>query len=178
MTEEARQRYLRGMTVMAIRERRPWKAALLCAGLLLAISLPACSSSGSGADAGPAMQGATTAYGASSPEEAVRSFLDAAQVQEYGRMRRLFGTQDGPAENEWGIQEVEQRMVVLSGMLLHQAYSLRPLELGYMREDQRGFVATIIGTRYGNANVPITVVLADGRWYVEQLGVDSLVGEG
>ena len=93
-------------------------------------------------------------------------------------MRRLFGTANGPAEDEWGVQEVEQRMVVLSGMLLHQSYSLRPLELGYMREDQRGFVATIIGTRYGNANVPITVVLSAGRWYVEQLGVDSLVGEG
>ena len=56
--------------------------------------------------------------------------------------------------------------------------SVLSAELGYMREDQRGFVATIIGTRYGNANVPITVDLAGGRWYVEQLGVDSLGGEG
>lgn len=93
-------------------------------------------------------------------------------------MRRLFGTKDGPAEDAWGVQEVEQRMVVLSGMLLHQSYSLRPLELGYIREDQKGFVATIIGTRYGNVNVPITAVRTlSGRWFVEQLGVDSLTGE-
>jgi hypothetical protein len=153
-------------------------AALVLAGQTLAISLPGCASSKSRAGTTPSGQSASTVYGASSAEEAVRSFLDAAQAQQYGQMRRLFGTNGGPAENEWGVQEVEQRMVVLSGMLLHQAYSLRPLELGYMREDQRGFVATIIGTRYGNANVPFTVVLADGRWYVEQLGVDSLVGEG
>jgi hypothetical protein len=146
-------------------------AALVLAGQTLAISLPGCASSKSRAGTTPSGQSASTVYGASSAEEAVRSFLDAAQAQQYGQMRRLFGTNGGPAENEWGVQEVEQRMVVLSGMLLHQAYSLRPLEL-------RGFVATIIGTRYGNANVPFTVVLADGRWYVEQLGVDSLVGEG
>ena len=153
-------------------------AALVLAGPTLAISLPGCASSKSGPGAIPSGQTASTLYGAPSAEEAVRSFLDAAQAQQYGQMRRLFGTNGGPAENEWGVQQVEQRMVVLSGMLLHQAYSLRTLELGYLREDQRGFVATIIGTRYGNANIPITVVLADGRWYVEQLGMDSLVGEG
>jgi hypothetical protein len=166
------------MTVIGIGGRILWLATLVVAGPTLAVSLPGCASSKSSGNATPSGQSASTVYGASSAEEAVRSFLDAAQAQEYGRMRRLFGTNGGPAENEWGVQEVEQRMVVLSGMLLHQSYSLRPLELGYMREDQRGFVATIIGTRYGNANVPFTVVLADGRWYVEQLGVDSLVGEG
>lgn len=177
MTSEARRRYLRGMTVIGIEGRKLWLAALVLAGPTLAISLPGCASKSS-AGTTPSGQSASTVYGASSAEEAVRSFLDAAQAQEYSRMRRLFGTNGGPAENAWGVQEVEQRMVVLSGMLLHQAYSLRPLELGYLREDQRGFVATIIGTRYGNANIPITVVLADGRWYVEQLGVSSLVGEG
>ncbi len=166
------------MTVIGIGGRKLWLAALILAGPSLAISLPGCASSKSSAGTPPTGQTSSAVYGAASAEEAVRSFLDAAQAQDYGRMRRVFGTNGGPAENQWGVQEVEQRMVVLSGMLLHQAYSLRPLELGYMREDQRGFVATIIGTRYGNANVPITVVVADGRWYVEQLGVDSLVGEG
>ena len=178
MTGDARRRYLRSMTAIGIGGRKLWLAALVLAGPTLAISLPGCASSKSDPDAIPSGQTASTVYGASSPEEAVRSFLDAAQAQQYGQMRRLFGTNGGPAENKWGVQQVEQRMVVLSGMLLHQAYSLRTLELGYLRMDQRGFVATIIGTRYGNANVPITVVLADGRWYVEQLGVDSLVGEG
>jgi hypothetical protein len=166
------------MTVIGIGGRKLWLAALVLAGPTLAISLLGCASSKSSAGTIASGQTANTVYGASSPEEAVRSFLDAAQAQEFSRMRRLFGTDGGPAENEWGVQEVEQRMVVLSGMLLHQAYSLRPLELGYIREDQRGFVATIIGTRYGNANLPIIVVVSDGRWYVEQLGVDSLVGEG
>ena len=166
------------MTAIGIRGRKLLLAALVLAGPTLAISLPGCVSSKSSAGTIPSGQTASTLYGASSAEEAVRSFLDAAQAQQYGQMRRLFGTNGGPAENEWGVQQVEQRMVVLSGMLLHQAYSLRTLELGYLREDQRGFVATIIGTRYGNANIPITVVLADGRWYVEQLGMDSLVGDG
>lgn len=149
-------------------------------GGALAIALPSCASSASSGSTATGMQAAQSdsSFGAATAEAAVREFLDAAQAQEYSRMRRLFGTRDGPAEKQWGVQEVEQRMVVLSGMLLHQSYSLRPLDLGYMRDDQRGFVATILGTRYGNASVPITAVLAKGRWFVEQLGVDSLVGEG
>ncbi len=147
----------------------------LAAGLLLAVGLSGCSSKSSPA---PAAYTTANAYGAGTAEDAIRSFLDAAAAQEYSRMRRLFGTKDGPAEESWGVQEVEQRMVVLSGMLLHQSYSLRPLELGYIREDQKGFVATIIGTRYGNVNVPITAVRTmAGRWFVEQLGMDSLTGD-
>ncbi len=118
-------------------------------------------------------------YGAASAEDAVRRFLDAARQQEYSRMRKLFGTRDGPAERKWGVQDVEQRMVVLSGMLIHQSYSLRPLELGYIGENQRTFVARITGTRYGTVTLPITTIQAkSGRWFVEQLGVDSLTGAG
>jgi len=118
-------------------------------------------------------------YGAASAENAVRRFLDAAQEQEFSRMRELFGTREGPAERKWGVQDVEQRMIVLSGMLLHQSYSLRPLELGYLGENQRSFVAMIVGTRYGTVSLPITTIQAkSGRWFVEQLGVDSLTGGG
>jgi hypothetical protein len=157
------------------------------AGLLLAISCTLSAAGGCASSKQPAASrppgdeggaGGASAYGSATAEEAIREFLAAAQAQEYSRMRRLFGTKDGPAERRWGVQEVEQRMVVLSGMLLHESYTLRPLELGYLRDDQRGFVATIIGTRYGSASVPITTVFSNGRWYVEQLGVDSLVGEG
>lgn len=145
----------------------------------LALAIPGCASSTAGSGAAASQPaGGDPSFGAATAEAAVREFLDAAQAQEYSRMRRLFGTRNGPAEKQWGVQEVEQRMVVLSGLLLHQSYSLRPLELGYIRDDQRGFVATILGTRYGNANVPITVVVSNGRWFVEQLGVDSLAGEG
>lgn len=120
-----------------------------------------------------------TTYGAASAEDAVRRFLDAAQEQEYSRMRELFGTRDGPAERKWGVQDVEQRMVVLSGMLIHESYSLRPLELGYIEANQRSFVARITGTRYGTVTLPITATQAkSGRWFVEQLGVDSLTGGG
>ncbi len=118
-------------------------------------------------------------YGAASAEEAVRRFLGAAQEQEYSRMRELFGTRGGPAERKWGVKDVEQRMIVLSGMLVHQSYSLRPLELGYIGENQRSFVARITGTRYGTVTLPITTIQAkSGRWFVEQLGVDSLTGGG
>jgi len=65
-------------------------AALVLAGPTLAISLPGCASSTSNAGTTPSGQTASTVYGASGAEEAVRSFLDAAQALEYGQMRRLF----------------------------------------------------------------------------------------
>ena len=139
---------------------------------VLALAISGCASTG-----GEVLVDST--YGAASAEDAVRHFLDAAQEQEYNRMRELFGTRDGPAERDWGVQDVEQRMIVLSGMLLHESYSLRPLELGYLGESQRSFVAMITGTRYGTVSLPITTIQAkSGRWFVEQLGVDSLTGGG
>ena len=139
---------------------------------VLALALSGCASSGGELPV-------DSTYGAASAEDAVRLFLDAAQVQEYSRMRELFGTRDGPAERKWGVQDVEQRMIVLSGMLLHESYSLRPLELGYLGENQRSFVARITGTRYGTVTLPITMIQAkNGRWFVEQLGVESLTGGG
>ncbi len=139
---------------------------------LLALAFSECASTGGEVPV-------DSTYGAASAEDAVRRFLDAAQEQEYSRMRELFGTRDGPAERKWGVKDVEQRMIVLSGMLLHQSYSLRPLELGYIGENQRSFVARITGTRYGTVTLPITTIQAkSGRWFVEQLGVDSLTGGG
>ncbi len=139
---------------------------------LLALAFSGCASTGGKVPV-------DSTYGAASAEDAVRRFLDAAQEQEYSRMRQLFGTRDGPAERTWGVKDVEQRMIVLSGMLLHQSYSLRPLELGYIGENQRSFVARITGTRYGTVTLPITTIQAkSGRWFVEQLGVDSLTGGG
>ena len=115
-------------------------------------------------------------YGATSPEEAIQVFMEAVQAQEFSAMRRMFGTKDGPAEQKWGVQEVEQRMIVLSGLLEHDSYSVRPLDLGYLGGDEQAFVATILGTRQGNVTVPITAVRSrNGRWFVQQLGMDSLL---
>ncbi len=173
MTPVGTRSYLARMSArMGLLSRVRRRAIAGIAVPLLALAFSGCASTGGKVPV-------DSTYGAASAEDAVRRFLDAAQEQEYSRMRQLFGTRDGPAERKWGVKDVEQRMIVLSGMLLHQSYSLRPLELGYIGENQRSFVVRIIGTRYGTVTLPITTIQAkSGRWFVEQLGVDSLTGGG
>ena len=115
------------------------------------------------------------AYGAATPELAVRGFLDAAAARRYTEMAHLFGTTKGPAEKEFGVDEVEQRMIVLSRLLEHQAYTLREPELRVFGPDAHWFVANMVGTRKGNVDVPIVAARSSAdRWFVEQIDVGPL----
>lgn len=123
-------------------------------------------------------------YGSPTAEQAVRSFLDAARQRDYQTMGRQFGTREGPAEQELGVAEVEQRMVVLAGLLRHDGYELQRRNLSRFGQHRTGFVAEMTGTRRarrGNgdfvARLPIVAVSTDeGRWFVEQLEMDSFTG--
>ena len=116
-----------------------------------------------------------TTYGAQSADLAVRGFLDAAAGRRFTEMAHLFGTTDGPAEKEFGVDEVEQRMVVLSTLLEHQSYTLREPDLRVFGPDHRWFVADMIGTRKGDVEVPIvTARTSKDRWFVEQIDVGPL----
>ena len=76
-------------------------------------SLSSCASSGSGG--GRMVR--TRTPGAATSEMAVRSFLDAANSEDYSHMMNLFGTADGLAVDEFGVQDVEARMIFLSQLL-------------------------------------------------------------
>jgi hypothetical protein len=116
-----------------------------------------------------------TAYGAGSGDLAVRGFLNAAAGRRYTEMAHLFGTSDGPAEKEFGVDEVEQRMVVLSQLLQHASFTLREPELRVLGPDHQWFVADMVGTRKGSVEVPIVAVQSkDDRWFVEQIDVVPL----
>ncbi|MFQ5689718.1 MAG: hypothetical protein ACE5HQ_05550 [Gemmatimonadota bacterium] len=136
--------------------------------LLWGAILVGCASGG-----GPVTGG--EAYGAVSPEAAVHAFLDAAKISDYRGMARYFGTKDGPAVKKLGTQEVEQRMLVLSRLLRHTGYALRPS--GFTETGNRvRFLVSIAGTRNGNVTVPFVTVPSHGRWFVEQIVTDALTG--
>lgn len=114
-------------------------------------------------------------YGATSAELAVRGFLDAAAGHRYTEMAHLFGTSDGPAEKEFGVDEVEQRMVVLSKLLQHASFTLREPELRVFGPDHQWFVADMTGTRKGAVEVPIVTARTDqDRWFIEQIDLGPL----
>ena len=131
--------------------------------------------------AGCASSGGTTRenvrYGAATSEQAVAGFLDAANGRDYDRMGRLFGTKDGPAEAEFGIAETEQRMIVISSLLLHGSYTMSQQNLAGLGENRVRYVVTLSGTRKGTVAVPVvTAPDGEGNWFVEWLELDSLAG--
>lgn len=138
--------------------------------LTLAVFVAGCASSGGS-------ERANVRYGASTPEQALAGFLDAANVEDYDRMGRLFGTQDGPAEAEYGIAETEQRMIVISSLIRHQTYTLREQNLAGLGDDRVRYVVTMSGTRKGTVPVPVVLThTADGSWFVEWLELEAIAG--
>jgi len=143
-------------------------AAVLVAAVTLAAA--ACGGGGQGQ-----LTASPSEYGAPTAEQAVRTFLDAAGQEEYPVMGRVFGTRQGPAEARLGVTNVEQRMIVLSGLLQHDSYTVQPSTLTEPEPHRRRFNATITGTRQGEMTVPIFAVRSEsGRWCVERLDTAPL----
>lgn len=142
------------------------RGVLGAVAVLAALSTAAC---------GGSLSSSPASYGAPSSEQAIRTFLEALDRQDYPVMARQFGTREGPAEKKWGTEEVEQRMLVLSGLLEHDAYSLRRARLTESRADRRRFMVTLDGTRYGTVTLPVvTARSGSGRWFVERIDTSSL----
>lgn len=150
---------------------RAREAAALLLTVLVAGVLPAgCASGGGGS-----LHADDAAYGAPTAEAAVEAFLAAIRADDYPAMARYFGTPSGPAEEKWGVEEVEQRMLVLAGLLDHESADLRRARRSVTDEDRRQFVLSLTGTRYGSVTLPVVVARwQSGRWLVEQLDTSAL----
>jgi hypothetical protein len=106
---------------------------------------------------------------------AIRGFLDGANANDYSRMSALFGTDQGPAVERFGVTDVEQRMIFLASILKHDSYELQQANLAQLGPDRVRWEARMTGTRKGQVVVPIvTVPDRAGRWYVEILNLDAL----
>lgn len=133
------------------------------------------SAASAGCSARTSSQSGSSSHGASTSEMAVRGFLDDANADDYGGMSDLFGTDEGPAVERFGVTDVEQRMIFLAGILKHDSYELQQANLAQLGPDRIRWEARMSGTRKGGVVVPIiTVPDADGRWYVERLNLDAL----
>lgn len=138
-------------------------------GLLLLLGVASCASAGHDLSGDPANYGSPTA------EMAVRRFFNGVNAQEYMAMGRQFGTREGPAEARLGTTNLEQRMVVLAGLLQHEDYTLRREDLAQLGPRRDRYVATLTGTREGQVSLPVVAAQTEsGRWYVERIEVDAL----
>lgn len=129
---------------------------------------------------------------------AVAEFLDAAGRRDHAAMASRFGTGDGPigdtggragcalrrvgswigvGERCLGRAEVELRMDAIAMVLAHESYRVGAEEgvVGRGRPAARVRVEVVTGRRV--VVVPFVVIRADdGRWLVEEVGLEGLVG--
>ncbi|HKK28539.1 MAG TPA: hypothetical protein VKB18_10685 [Gemmatimonadota bacterium] len=142
------------------------RAALPVAALLV---LAGCASSGA------VLSAPRSQYGSATPEQAVRTFLDAASSKDYQRMGQQFGTRKGPAELTLGARDVEQRMVVLAAYLEHGGYTIEAGSQSLLESYEHRFLVHLTGTGRGAVTVPIVAATTkDGRWFVERIDLDPL----
>jgi len=138
-----------------------------------AVIMTACGSSPRQSTAG-APTGQQT-FGAETSEAAVRTFLDAAAVDDYPRMWAVFGTENGAVVHEYGVQEIEPRMIVLAGLLRNSGYEMRVANLATYGPKRIRYVVQLRNTRAGNVSLPVlTVPDGSGRWFVEQFDMARL----
>lgn len=140
---------------------------LIVAGFIT-LGLAACASSGVQARGIP---------GAPAPEAAVERFLQLVQQKQYLEMGWVFGTQEGPVLERDPAGDVERRMYALANLLDHRSYTIQP---GVPVPGRVGaaiqFQVALQRSR-GNPVVPFTAVRGpDGRWFVEQIGIQAITG--
>lgn len=150
------------------RARRPRATGLLVASVAAAL-VAGCASSGDG------LSGEAAEYGSPDARMAIERFLAGVAEDDYQTMGRQFGTPDGPAEERLGINEVEQRMMYLSGVLEHREYDLREADLARTGPRRTRYVVTLVREQEGRVDVPfVTAVSDEERWFVEQIDLDPL----
>lgn len=138
------------------------------------LTLTACGSSARRSSA-PGFPADRQAYGAETSEAAVRTFLDAAAADDYPRMWAVFGTEDGAAIIQFGVEEIEARMIILSRLLRNNGYELRVQNLASYGPNRVRYVVQLLGTRNGNVVLPVLTVPDSGnRWFVEQIDMRRL----
>lgn len=141
-------------------------------GVLALLALLVASGCASG---GHSLSGDPANYGSPTAEMAVRRFLNGVGNRDFMFMGRQFGTREGPAEARMGTTELEQRMIVLAGLLEYEDYALRREDLAQLGPHRTRFVATLEGTREGRVSLPVVAARTEqGRWYVESIDVNPL----
>jgi hypothetical protein len=114
--------------------------------------------------------------GAPSPAGAVEQFMGHVAARQINEMGWVFGTRTGAVAARDPADDVRKRMAGLATVLRHERFALQGLTPFVGRADAR---QVLVELRRGRRTyqVPFTVVQGPrGRWYVENVDIQSLVG--
>ncbi len=107
----------------------------------------------------------------SSPEAAVRTFMNAVRVNSLSTMGKLWGSSRGPARSYMSANELEQRLIVIRTYLDHESFEiLEPQSAAPRAANQR--IVEVRLTRKGcRPVVPFTLVPYKGGWLISNIDI-------
>jgi hypothetical protein len=133
---------------------------------LLLLFLAGCAALGSGGRSTP---------GAPAPAAAAERFLRLASTRSYTEMGWVFGTAEGPIIRRDPPGDVERRMYALATILENQSFSISGEEPVAGRPGSAVRMTVRLVQKGGRRDVPFVVVRGpEGRWFVEEVGVEAL----
>lgn len=116
--------------------------------------------------------------GAPAAPAAVERFLQLAAERDYSGMGWVFGTVEGPIMARDPVGEVEQRMYALASLLEHDGFVVGNGSAVPGRTGEAVQFNVVLSRGPNTVAVPFTTVRGpDGRWFVEQLSVETLTSQ-
>lgn len=116
--------------------------------------------------------------GAPAAPAAVERFLQLANEKNYAEMGWMFGTREGSIFRRDPAADVERRMYALATVLQHQSAEIREQTSVAGRGADAVRLTVQLVSRGRTHRVPFTAVRGpEGRWFVEEIGVEAITGK-
>lgn len=117
----------------------------------------------------------TVPSGGVAPGLVVEQFLTAANAKDLNRMASLFGTKDGPVNQKWDKQELEQRMFLFANVLKHDDYKIEGEALVPGRSNEATQLNISLINREQKVTVPFILVRSKNNWLIEEFGIEKIL---
>lgn len=107
----------------------------------------------------------------SSPEAAVRTFMNAVRVNSLSTMGELWGSSRGPAKSYLPANELEQRLIVIRTYLDHESFEILEPQASVPRAANQRIVEVRLTRKGCRPVVPFTLVPYRGGWLISNIDI-------
>ncbi len=107
----------------------------------------------------------------SSPEAAVRNFMNAVRVNSLSTMGELWGSSRGPAKSYLPANELEQRLIVIRTYLDHESFEILEPQSSVPRAANQRIVEVRLTRKGCRPVVPFTLVSYKGGWLISNIDI-------
>jgi hypothetical protein len=107
----------------------------------------------------------------SSPEAAVRTFMNAVRANSLSTMGELWGSARGPARSYMPAGELEQRLIVIRTYLEHESFEILEPQSALPRAPNQRIVEVRLTRKGCRPVVPFTLIPYKGGWLISNIDI-------